>query len=349
MPEHEFDWVPTDAQVAEAFAHLDVPAADEPKEFRGSFNRVFHYTDAEGRCRVLRLRPKWLTERRVRFEHALANHLAGQGVPVLPPVLLHGGGTWMKVGDCYAEVYPFVAGREGHPVAQDAYLSGAVLAQFHRGSLSLDRSLYESPKVGNQLGALELLSMLEELNAPAARDEPLASLLPRAQPTLDCARSRVRELYARDGGGSLPATMRHGDPHIWNFLYSDEEPPQVLTLLDLDMAAEGPRIFDVNYALYFLVQSTASGYDPPSRGGAWRPLCGQFMRGYAGSTDIGIVSAEAAVASLQMHCVALHFLYWDIMRMANQNGLAVACQRYRSIAGWLDEHEAELSEVVAGG
>ena len=51
---------------------------------------------------------------------------------MLQPVELPDGGTWLKVGDCYAEVYPFIAGREGRAVAQDAYQSGEVLARFHQ-------------------------------------------------------------------------------------------------------------------------------------------------------------------------------------------------------------------------
>ena len=123
----------------------------------------------------------------------------------------------------------------------------------------------------------------------------------------------------------------------------------MVALLDLDMAAEGPRIFDASYALYFLIQSTASGYsDPPSSDGAWQPLCRQFVCGYAGSTDTAIGPAEAAVACLQMHCIAAHFLYWDIVRAVNQDTVVAACQRYRSVADWLDEHEAEVSATVAG-
>jgi len=349
MPEHQFEWVPSDAEVAEAFARLGVPAADKAAEFRGSFNRVFPYTDAEGRRQVLRLRPKWLTERRLCFEHTLAAHLAGHGVPVLPPVMLRDGGTWIRVGDCYAEVYPFVTGREGHPLAQDAHLSGAVLARFHGEAPRLDRSSYEPPRVQNQLGAPELVSLLGELGTSATCGEPLASLLPGARPTLGWARSRLRELHARDASGSLPVTIRHGDPHIWNFLYSEGEPARVLALLDLDMAAEGPRIFDISYALYFFIQSTASGYnDPPGTDGAWQPLCRQFVCGYAGSADTAIGPAEAAVACLQMHCIAAHFLYWDIVRAVNQDTIAAACQRYRSIAKWLSEHEADVLAVVAG-
>lgn len=348
MPEHQFEWVPTDAEVAEAFARLSIPAASKAAEFQGSFNRAFPYTDAEGRRRVLRLRPRWLTERRMRFEHALADRLAGRGLPVLSPVILGGRDTWMKIGDCYAEVYPFVTGREGQPLAEDAHLSGAVLARFHSEALGLDRGSYEPPDFQNQLGAPELLSLLGELVPSATCGGPLGSLLPDAQPALDQARSHLRELHAR-GGTSLPATIRHGDPHIWNFLYSEEGPARVLALLDLDMAAEGPRIFDVSYALYFLIGSTAlADSDPPNPDRTWRPLCQQFMRGYAGATDTAVGTAEATAACPQMHCLAAHFLYWDIVRATKLDDISAACQHYRSIACMISEQEADVLAVVAG-
>jgi len=52
MPERQFEWVPTDDQVVEAFALLGIPAADREMELRGSFNRTFPYTDPDGRRRV---------------------------------------------------------------------------------------------------------------------------------------------------------------------------------------------------------------------------------------------------------------------------------------------------------
>jgi len=38
------------------------------------------YADGEGRRRVLRMRPRWMTEKRMAFEHGLAAHLADRGV-----------------------------------------------------------------------------------------------------------------------------------------------------------------------------------------------------------------------------------------------------------------------------
>jgi Ser/Thr protein kinase RdoA (MazF antagonist) len=348
LPRHS-DWLPTDAEVAKAFARLGPAAVDRGTQFRGSFNRAFPYTDAEGRRRVLRLRPRWLTEGRIRFEHALASHLAARGVPVLPPVVLHTGGTWLRVGNCYAEVYPFISGRDGQPCVQDADLSGTVLAQFHRAAAGFAPGGADLPEVQNQAAAPELLSLLAELDSPAACDEPLASLLPAAQPALNYARSRLRELHARDGGVSLPVTVRHGDPHIWNFICSADEPARVLALLDLDMAAEGPRCFDLSYALYFLLLSTAPDEThPPSLDDAWRPLCQQLTRGYAEFAEAAMERAEAAVTCLQMHCIAANFLYWDIARATDPSGVAAACQQYRAMAGWLDAHEAEMTALVAG-
>ena len=283
----------------------------------------------------------------MRFEHALASHLAQRGVPVLPPVVLWGSDTWMKVGDFYAEVYPFVAGRQGRATAEDARLSGAVLARFHGEALSMDRGLYEPPEVQNQMGAPEVLSLLQKLDSSATCGEPPGPLPAVAHSTLDRARSRLSELHAR-GGATLPVTIRHGDPHVYNFIYSEEGPGRVRALLDLDMAAEGPRIFDVSYALYFLIESTAWVCDDPaSPDGAWRHLCQEFVRGYAESADTAVGPAEASIVCPQMQCIAAHFLYWDIVRTTKPEELSGMCEQYRSKADWLSAQGAEVSAVVA--
>ncbi len=341
--EGQFEWTAIQAEVAEACALLGVPEGGRGEELPGAaFNRVFPFTDAEGARRVVRLRPRWLTERRIEFEHALARHLSEQDVPVLAPVPVADGRTWVRAGGCYAEVYAFVSGRLGHPQADDARLLGEVLGCFHSAALTADRRGYEPPQAANQLDLAELTRLFAEIDAAEHREEPLASLLPLAAPVLDSARARLEHL--RRPEAPLPSTIRHGDPHVWNVLYADAEPTRVLALLDLDMAAEGPRSFDLSYAMYFLIQGTAPGPDPLKPDGPSRSLCQELVRGYG--TDLA--PAEAAAAPVQMHSLALHFLYWDLLRMTSRDELALAVRRYQSMAEWLEEHAGEVMEVVLG-
>lgn len=352
MPGRTYEWMPTDAEVAEAFAHLGVPG-DPPyvSEFTGAFNRSFHYRDAQGSDRVLRMRPRWMTERRMAFEHAFARHQSERGTPVLAPTPI-GSSTWFRVRDVFCELYPFVEGRSGTTEPAEVYRAGTLLGRFHRRGQDFDRRLYEPPEVQSQLDPWELRPRLDVLRRFAGGDEVEGVRFTGDAGLFDKLWARwpvIEDAYPRDCA-SWPRAYRHGDFHLSNLLVSDCDPGRILALLDLDMVAEGTRIYDVSYALHILLRCTA-WETPQSAAGCgaegWRAICREFLRGYHDAGQGPFTSDEIAVVPLQIECVAILFLSHNVVREPDANRAeGVLRDEYLDIADWLDRYQAELAVVL---
>ena len=352
MPGRAYEWMPTDGEVAEAFPRVGI-ASDAPdiSEFTGAFNRSFRYVDTDGNQRVLRMRPRWMTERRMNFEHAFARHQLERGIPVLTPIPI-GSGTWFRVGDIFCEVYPFVEGRSGRTKPDEAYRVGTLLGRFHRCGRDFDRNLYEPPEVQNQLDPWELQPRLDVLRRFAAGDEVEGVRCAGDAGLFDRLWTRwaaIEDAYPRDCA-SWPRVYRHGDFHMWNLLFSDADPGRILALLDLDMVAEGTRIYDVSYALHILLRCTA--WETPQSATSreadeWRAVCREFLRGYHDERQPAFTSDEIAVAPLQIECVAILFLSHNVVREPDADRAErVLRDEYLDIADWLDRHQAELAVLL---
>ena len=89
-----------------------VSLPNQDRDPGGSINRIIWCRDSAGRDLVARIRPRWMTEGRIRFGHALANRLSDGGIPLVLP-LRPGEGFWLSAGELFCDVYPFVEGRPG--------------------------------------------------------------------------------------------------------------------------------------------------------------------------------------------------------------------------------------------
>jgi Ser/Thr protein kinase RdoA (MazF antagonist) len=349
MPEQHWDWMPNDEEVAEAFARLNI-SATQSKELEGSFNRSFAYCDEAGHRLVLRMRPRWMTEQRLAFEHGLAVHLADRGLPVLRPLPLSAQRTWIQAGEIACEVYPFVAGRPGRPACHDSYLSGRLLGDFHRWGKEFTCDRYEPPHVENQLPPHALQERVGLLRRLAA-GEQVEGLRFTGEPSLfDQLWQRWEEVLAHypQDREAMPCVLRHGDFHLWNLLLSEEAPGHIVALLDLDMVAEGWRSYDLSYALYFLLGQATWGREGSGATGSWTALCREFLRGYLEAGQPPLIDTETAAIPLQVETVAVHFLSHDLLREKDTEGVeGVLRTEYLDLADWLDRNQSELLDVLA--
>jgi len=64
----------------------------------------------------------------------------------------------------------------------------------------------------------------------------------------------------------------------------------------------------------------------------------------------GPMSAEEiAVVPLQLECIALHFMYWDIVRADSSSAASAAVSQYLALADWVERHDGELSAALSAG
>jgi len=316
-----YDWLATDAEVADVASHLGISLAPgDAREITESFSRIF-VLGGDGEQRVLKIRARWMTEGRIGFEHALARHLRDHGLPIVAPLEIEGGSTRARVGDLYCEIARYVDGRKAEQSLADVRRMGELLGRFHACVRSFDADLYEPPHFRNQVEPRELEQEAAQLAHP---------LRERWQELVDC--------YDRQQVSSLPRIMRHGDFHPWNMLFSQDEPSRIAALLDLDMAAWGPRIYDVSYTIFFL-----RNLHPECNADGWNTRYRQFIEGYAEMSGMPIRDDEAAAVPLLMECIAFGFVAQAQAEDAERH-----LANYTALVEWLESCGPELTVMLRG-
>ena len=335
------DWKAPDAAVENAFAILGISdRVDLSYKSDGSFNRIFRYKGTDNRFYILRIRPEWLTERRISFEHTFSEYLSENGLPTLAPIPLHKDRTWLRVDGFFCESFPFVEGRHGRPEISDVYLAGRLLGHFQNCARKFDCEKYEAPEVQNQFEPHELQPKLESL-----REVGHSTLLDEMFDRLWSNWEKMRECYPN----GLPELLRHGDFHLWNLLFSKDDPSRIVLLLDLDMAAYGPRVYDVSYWIYFL-RHALIGYHGKEGGniGRWRDIYESFLRGYTEASEEVVARVEFAAVPYHIQCIAINFLLEDIARTHEISEAAKIYEsEYLSIIRWLETYRNDLRDILA--
>lgn len=341
-PHQDHYWLATDAEVEQVASYLGISLSPgNATEITQNFSRIFLFGEDDGEQRVLKIRARWMTEGRIRFEHALAGHLRDHGLPTVVPLAIRDGPTWAKAGDLYCEIAPFVDGREAGPILADVRLMGELLGHFHRCSRDFNPSLYKPPHFQNQVEPRDLETEVQQLSQQAGEmenstSEKIGSVCTRWKELADC--------YERQAV-SLPHVIRHGDFHPWNLLFSRTEPGRIAALFDLDMSAPGPRVYDISYAIFFL-----RPLHPERNGGEWDARYRQFIEGYAETSGLPFIENEVAAVSLLIKCIALQFM----VRKAVEAGIhgTETVQEYENYVGvddWLESWGAELADILRRG
>jgi Ser/Thr protein kinase RdoA (MazF antagonist) len=291
-------------------------------------NLIVRCRDPAGRDLVARVRPRWMTEGRIRFEHALARHLSDGGIPVVLPLRL-GEGSWIVAGELLCDVYPFVEGRHGRPVPEELRQAGSLLGRFHARSAELPVDGVGPAPMRNQVTPAELEARLEA-GAGSRFDGAVRPALRRLGEELSAV-------------GPLPCLLRHGDFHLWNLLYR-EGPLAIAALLDLDMADFGPRIYDVSYALLFIRHALMAWHGGVVR---WEEAYRAFVAGYATARAARFSPGEVRAIPLQMQCTALHFALANASRAEDETArLDVLESDYLAVSRWLEDVWPALERIV---
>lgn len=334
-------WFPGECAVAEAFQRLGLGETWRGHvDIGGAMNRIFRFRGRDGGDYVLRMRPRWITRRRLEFEHQVAAVGHAAGIPLPAPAQIMPSGRWFRVQGTLCDVYPFVQGRSGQPEAQDVFLAGELLARFHEIGDRLNDVPYEPPRTPNQATASDLSPRMQEFLG-RTDDIDVGSISREAVEFLKRRWEILLDEYPEDRPGLL-CTLRHGDFHIWNLLYSQAEPARITALLDIDLVAPGPRIYDLSYAIYFLRHALILWRrEKVDDFEAWRHLYRRFLQGYAQTCAATVAPEELEVVLPQIECVALNLMLHRI-----QTEPVRAFDEYRTLCRWLDRWGGTLLRVM---
>ena len=338
MAEREESWRSTQEEAARLVRSLGlVPLPSGDQDRTGTTNRIVRCRDFSGRDLVARVRPRWMTEERIRFEHALAAHLFDGGLPMILPLRL-AGTPRVDTSALFCDVYPFVTGRHGRPVPEELRLAGSLLGRFHVRSASFPRGQAVPAAMRNQATPGEIEAWL---------DSQLLAHIGVGAAFRKAVRSYARALHGELASvGPLPVVVRHGDYHLWNLLFA-EIPLRVTALLDLDMAETGPRVYDVSYALLLIRHALAVAHGGSAGVAPWADAYGAFARGYASSGSPLLAPDEVRAVPAQMRCTALFFALANARHYREEPELAAVLEEeYLSVSRWLDAEWPALERIV---
>lgn len=263
-----------------------------------------------------------ITEREVRFEHALLTHLADHGFDLASTVFPNRhGGTFVareEVVDgapvtVFFGVFRLLEGQDKYTwvknrLTDKEYDSAArVLAQFHHSAFAFDPGdlAREQPPIMEFVPTLA--GTFKECAAQSdgtAFDDFFLGKLPAI---LDVIAKGV-EVESQLGG--LPVTPVHCDYHPGNQKWVDE---QVAGLFDFDWSKLDYRVFDVALAVVYF----CSSWEGPDQGELRRDKAAVFVRAYqdeaARWANPGPMSArELAVLPRMIANANLFVLNWDV-------------------------------------
>jgi Ser/Thr protein kinase RdoA (MazF antagonist) len=213
----------------------------------GAYNCNWHvvtpYEDV-----VVRVRPPWLTLQRLEGIHHLLELLAREAVRTPHLCRTNSGKTYDFVQGMLVEIYDYLPEAHNRQWSVNRWRAAfAHMAQLHTAFNHIRLNL-TPPLVSNYAPPNLLQAMLNET---LKRLEALPSS-PDQQEALAICREALRVLLKIEVGlftlkGELPRHLVHGDYHLDNLLFDEDD--QVKYTLDFDFVASRDRIFEIAYAL----------------------------------------------------------------------------------------------------
>jgi Ser/Thr protein kinase RdoA (MazF antagonist) len=198
-----------------------------------------------GRLFLKRRNPRYAREDWVRFDHALLQHLAADGLPVPRPLAAETGESWVVEGEDIYELFRFIEGSAHRPGnALELRSAGEMLGRIHRSTERFEPPVakpwerFHDPQQARRWLA-DLLEMNDCDAPPGARDT-----LRMALELADALAERLPD----DAYWRLPRTIVQADYHPANLKFRDG---QVAGVFDWDWASDQPRMVDLADGLLF--------------------------------------------------------------------------------------------------
>ncbi len=324
-----------------------------------SFAVVVATPDGERRFFVRKYKSS-TSERDVRFEHALVNHISGKGFHIAARVYANVRGETLVrrqeilngelVTRLFA-VYEMLEGEDKYSwisnrLTDREFESGArVLARFHALAHDFDpRDLArEQPPIMQMVRELPAaFTAFAAASRGTAFDERYLERLPRVLELLECGAAIEAELEGQ------PRVPVHCDYHPGNLKWVDE---QGVGLFDFDWSKLDFRLFDVAEGIAYF----CSSWEGPDDGELRLDKTAIFIRAYqeeAARFDAPgpLTAAELALLPRMVANANLYILNWDLAAYYEDPGVSVDeylmyLDHQLKFMEYIEDHQADLARL----
>ncbi len=313
-------------QILDMLGEYDLGAVKDVFEiFGGYVNRSFGiYTEKNGGRKeyFVRKYKKGVTEKEIRFEHALIEFSIDNGLSIAARLIrAKNGETYVKrtegdgvnARDIYFAVYQYLHGEDkyawnNNELTDGEYASIAgVLATFHNASRNFDPMGLErvEPKI------MDFLPTLPKLYNEFARRECNTMFHRYYLENLDEIIEVVeRSQLPAEITSGMPCNPCHNDFHPGNLKYRDNE---AVGLFDFDWSKIDLRLFDVCLALTYCCSSWKEGRD----GDLLLDKCAIFLKSYQDKLkELGglepLNEVEIKHMPTMMAAANIYLINWDV-------------------------------------
>lgn len=289
---------------------------------------------------VLRVHRPWTTPDRLAYVHEVLDLLREGGVPVPAVLRTRDGASFARVADRLVEVIGYVES-DGPANTWDRNRAAfGMLARLHGALASAPEAAAIPPAVSSYATPEDGLAMLRETEARWEEGG--------GHPSYDAAsaaRRSAADLFRALSGAwagyapGLPRQLVHGDYGWDNVLMRGG---QVACVLDFDFLGYRERVWDVAYALYWVLDRLG-GHKPENMRRA-----GPLLAAYDAAASTPLTGAERRALPFEMARVPL---YWIAEAGYTEDpvGQTLAYARHLRTSRVLLENAAEIGVTLGEG
>jgi Ser/Thr protein kinase RdoA (MazF antagonist) len=311
--------------------HYDLGPICGRQDLGGAYNLNIRL-DTEHESYVARVYRPWVTGERLDAIQSVQRRLHAAQIPVALPLAARAGGTYVELKDRLVEVEPFIK----HDTESQSWSCYEKLFAFlghlhHAFSVQLARIAVPLPIVENYTPVPMLTRLVQRTRERIRQTDHDQQVV-----ALSICNTALRLLQRLDTwwqqtGRQLPQQVVHGDYGSGNVLMRKG---QVVALVDLEFLAVHERVFEVAYALYWMMERAQSEIAHEQR--SWHRIR-EMIAEYDRTNPTPLTEAERRALPFEMVRVPLHWI-GEASLLPNPTEAVLERADQVALAHWIADH-----------
>ncbi|MGE5222570.1 MAG: phosphotransferase enzyme family protein [Omnitrophica WOR_2 bacterium] len=317
-------------------------AIQSTRDLGGAYNLNVLIRASRGSFVVRVYRP-WVTPERLLGIQKIKRRLHAAGIPVVLPLTVINGNTFIEIDQRLAEVEGYIPNQERPPAVKHYEVSASILGRLH-AALGGFAQIPEIPPP-----EVENYSLPVDLEAGLARVRSrieMAQAEGRSQALNICALVESSLPYITEEwqrlGQYLPRQLVHGDFGPGNILFDQDQPAAIG---DFDFINVHERIFDLAYMLFWMLERLEP--DLPYNRRSWKGP-GTIIQNYQAAMGQPLTAGERKFLPVEMARVPLHWIA-EAAYLPDPVGAVLSSQERVEFARWILEQKEKAFRFMEFG